>query len=553
MYQLDNLDREFVLARASAFRDQLKRHLDGTLPTEAFTPLRLRSGLYRMLHAYMLRINIPYGTLSAAQLRKLADVADRWDRGYGHFTTRQNMQLNWIALNDVPDILQDLAEVGLHTIQSSGNCIRNVTADPLAGAGADATADPRPVAELIRQWAAGHPEFNWLPRKFKIAVTGSDQGREALRFHDIGLRLVSRDGAPGFEVSLGGGLGRTPMVGKVLRDFLPQEDLLPWLEAAIQVYNLRGRRDNKYKARVKITLLETGIDALAAEIESRLPLERARFNGAEQNLLHHLQTAFAPPAFDELPMEGFDRAWSHDPVFRAFVRTNTIAHRRADHAIVTISLKRHGDAPGDASSAQMRLIAALAESFSHGEIRVSQRQNLILPHVHKANLPELHARLRSAGLATANAGLLSDIIACPGMDYCDLATAHSIPVARDIARHFKARESDIGPLSIKVSGCINACAHHHVGDIGILGLQKGGVESYQITLGGNPGPQATIGRPLGPGFSRQAILGAVETIIDSYLALRRDRDESFAALVRRLGTAPFRAALYGEKEKPHAA
>jgi len=553
MYQPTEFDRDFLRARAATFRDQLSRHLGGELSSDQFTPLRLRSGLYRMLHAWMLRINIPYGTLNPAQLRKLAEVAERWDQGYGHFTTRQNMQLNWIRLKDVPDILDSLAEAGLHTVQSSGNCIRNISADPLAGAVRGEVADPRPVAELIRQWAAGHPEFNWLPRKFKIAVTGTTHGREALRLHDIGLRLITRNGAPGFEVSLGGGLGRTPMVGQILRDFLPQEDLLPWLEAALQVYNLQGRRDNKFKARIKITLLETGIQALAAQIETHFKMQKARFGGADQNALARLSAMFRAPAYEDLPLAPWKQALAGNGAFRSFVDTNTQAHRNPDYRIVTISLKRHGAAPGDASAEQMRLIADLAERFAHSEIRVSQRQNLILPHVHKARLPALHDALQSAGLATANAGLVSDIIACPGLDYCDLATAHSIPVAQDISRHFKAREAEIGPLSIKISGCINACAHHHIGDIGILGLQKGGKESYQITLGGSPGPDAAIGRVMGPGFGRDAILGAVEKIIDTYLALRQTPDERFADCLKRIGLAPFKAALYPAKENPRAA
>jgi sulfite reductase (NADPH) hemoprotein beta-component len=555
MYNYNEFDTAFLAARNAQFRAQVERRIDGSLTEEEFRPLRLMNGLYLQLHAYMLRVAIPYGTLNSAQMRQLALLAEKWDKGYGHFTTRQNIQYNWPQLRDVPDMLDALAEVGLHAIQTSGNTIRNVTADHFAGAAADELADPRPVAELIRQWSTDHPEFQFLPRKFKIAVTGSPNDRAVTRAHDIGLRMVARDDVAGFEVIVGGGLGRTPMIGQVIRDFLPRGDLLPYLEAIVSVYNLLGRRDNKYKARIKITVHENGIDTIRDLVEERFDTLRTAFNGADQALLAQIEPQFAAPDFVTKPADAYDAAYAADPVFRAWADTNLSAHRRNDHAIVSISLKAHGATPGDATAGQMRLMADLAAKYAYDELRISHEQNVILPHVARADLPAVHAALKSAELATANIGLISDIIACPGMDYCALATARSIPIAQEIATHFDALklEHDIGPLKIKISGCINACGHHHVGHIGILGLDRAGVENYQITLGGDGTEDAVIGERAGPGFAAEDLLPAIERLVRAYLELREDRSETFLDAYRRLGLAPFKAALYPEARDRHAA
>ena len=546
MYDYTDFDEAFVRARVAQFTDQVERRLDGSLSEDEFRPLRLMNGLYLQLHAYMLRVAIPYGTLSPAKLRQLAWIADTWDKGYGHFTTRQNIQFNWPKLPDVPAILSALADVGMHAIQTSGHCVRTVTADHFAGAAADEVADPRPYAELLRQWSTDHPEFQFLPRKFKIAITGASADRAVTAAHDIGLRIVRNEaGETGFQVLVGGGLGRTPMVGMVVRDFLPEADLLPYVEAVLSIYNVIGRRDNKYKARIKITLHETGKPEITRMIEERFAELRPLFGGADQALFRDIQAAFAPPVLRDAPVAAFDAAYKADPAFRAFVDTNVAPHRHPDHAIVTISLKAHGETPGDATSDQMRLVADLAERHGHGDIRVSHEQNLILPHVHKSDLPALHAALKSAGLATANVGLLSDIIACPGMDYCSLATARSIPVAQEIAQRFKELdlEHEIGPLKLKISGCINACGHHHVGHIGILGLDRAGVENYQITLGGDGTADMVIGDKTGPGFAYDQVTGAVERILRAYLALREAPEETFLQAFRRVGMEPFKTAL----------
>ena len=555
MYNYSEFDHAFLAERNAQFRAQVARRIDGSLTEDEFKPLRLMNGLYLQLHAYMLRVAIPYGTLNSAQMRQLAYLAERWDKGYGHFTTRQNIQYNWPQLPDVPDMLDALAEVGLHAIQTSGNTIRNVTADHFAGAAADELADPRPVAELIRQWSTDHPEFQFLPRKFKIAITGSPHDRAVTRAHDIGLRMVARDGETGFEVIVGGGLGRTPMIGQVIRDFLPRADLLPYLEAIVSVYNLLGRRDNKYKARIKITVHENGIDTIRTLVEDRFTTLRSAFNGADQALLAQIEPQFAAPDFVAKPADAFDAAYAADPIFRSWADTNLTAHKRADHAILSISLKAHGATPGDATAAQMRVMADLAATYAYDELRISHEQNVILPHVARADLPAVHAALKAAGLATANIGLISDIIACPGMDYCALATARSIPIAQEIATHFDALklEHDIGPLKIKISGCINACGHHHVGHIGILGLDRAGVENYQITLGGDGTEDAVIGERAGPGFAAEELLPAIERLIRTYLDLREGREETFLDAYRRLGLAPFKAALYPDARERDAA
>ena len=550
MYKYSDFDAAFVAERNRQFRAQVQRRIDGSLTEDEFKPLRLMNGLYLQLHAYMLRVAIPYGTLNSRQVHKLADIADRWDKGYGHFTTRQNIQFNWPELHDVPDMLDALAEVQMHAIQTSGNTIRNVTADHFAGAAADEIADPRPVAELIRQWSTDHPEFQFLPRKFKVAVTGSPNDRAVTRAHDIGLRMIERDGEAGFEVLVGGGLGRTPMIGKVLRDFLPRADLLPYLEAIVSVYNLLGRRDNKYKARIKITVHENGLEDFAARVEERFALVRQSFTGVDQQMLDAIEADFAPPAFRVEDDRAYRDARQHYPAFRSWADTNLAPHRAPGYAIVTISLKAHGATPGDATSAQMRLMADLAKRYGHDELRISHEQNVILPHVHRNDLPSIYSALRAAGLGTANVGLISDIIACPGMDYCALATARSIPIAQEIATRFDELklEHDIGPLKIKISGCINACGHHHVGHIGILGLDRAGVENYQITLGGDGTQDAAIGERAGPGFSAEEIIPAIERLVLAYLDLRSEPEETFLQTYRRIGLAPFKAALYPEAQ-----
>ena len=556
MYKYNDFDSAFIAERNAQFRAQVARRINGNLTEDEFKPLRLMNGVYLQLHAYMLRVAIPYGTLNSRQMDQLAMIAERWDKGYGHFTTRQNIQFNWPRLTDIPDILDALAEVEMHAIQTSGNTIRNVTADHFAGAAADEIDDPRPYAELIRQWSTDHPEFQFLPRKFKIAVTGSEYDRAVTRAHDIGLCMVRRGDQIGFEVIVGGGLGRTPIIGKVLRDFLPVADLLPYLEAVVSVWNIIGRRDNKYKARIKITVHENGIDAIRDQVETRFIELRPSYDGADQGILEQIKSAFAKPAFKSASLDGFDVAYQNDPIFRSWVDTNIAAHATQGYAIASISIKAHGQTPGDATAEQMRVIASLAHRFGHDEIRISHEQNVILPHVHKSDLPQVHAELKAAGLATANIGLISDIIACPGMDYCALATARSIPIAQQIATRFDdlKLEHDIGHLQIKISGCINACGHHHVGHIGILGLDRAGVENYQITLGGDATETAALGTRVGPGFSADDILPAIERLIFAYLAIRQDAEETFLQTYRRVGIEPFQSALYDPQDtQAHAA
>ncbi|MHA3914644.1 nitrite/sulfite reductase [Halovulum sp. GXIMD14793] len=552
MYSYSEFDKDYVRARVAEFRSQVDRRLDGSLTEDEFKPLRLMNGLYLQLHAYMLRVAVPYGTLKSAQMRQLAMIADRWDKGYGHLTTRQNIQFNWPKLRDVPDILDALADVEMHAIQTSGNCIRNVTSDHYAGAAADEIEDPRPTAELLRQWSTDHPEFTYLPRKFKIAITGSPNDRAVTRAHDIGLRMVrDQAGAPGYEVIIGGGLGRTPMIGRTVRSFLPKADLLPYLEAILQVYNLHGRRDNKYKARIKILVHETGFEALQAQIEEVFEHQRTLIKPADPDLIADLDAAFAPPQWVTQPIPDLP----DDAGFRAFLDTNVLAHKRPDYAIVNVSIKPIGGVPGDVTSDQMRVLADLAERYGHDDLRISHEQNIVLPHVHRADLPGVYEALRAAGLATANIGLISDIIACPGMDYCALATARSIPVAQQISEAFSDLDAqhDIGPLKIKISGCINACGHHHVGHIGILGLDRAGVENYQITLGGDGRETTAIGTRTGPGFAHDEIVPAIERLIAAYLSIREDASETFLQTYQRAGMEPFKAALYETEGTPRAA
>ncbi len=551
MYRYDEFDQTIVDQRVSQFRDQVARRLSGELSEDEFKPLRLMNGLYLQLHAYMLRVAIPYGTLSSRQMRRLADVARRYDKDYGHFTTRQNIQYNWPELKDVPDILLDLAEVEMHAFQTSGNCIRNVTADQFAGAAADEIEDPRIYGEIIRQWSTLHPEFSFLPRKFKIAITGSPNDRAAVKVHDIGLRmLLNDDGEPGFEVMAGGGQGRTPMIAKTVRAFLPKEHLLSYLEAILRVYNMYGRRDNMYKARIKILVHEIGIEEFSAKVEE----EWAHMKGTSVDLPeeeeHRIRAHFAPPLLEVLPMYSpeFEDRKREDAAFARWARVNLFPHKTPGHAIVNLSLKPEGGVPGDATAEQMEAVADLSDQYSQGEIRVTHEQNLVLPHVKQADLYALWQSLESLGLATPNVGLVTDIISCPGMDYCSLATARSIPVAQRITERFDdiARVHDVGDLKIKISGCINACGHHHVGHIGILGVDKKGEEFYQVTLGGDASENAAIGKIVGPAFSYDDVVDAVETIVNTYVETRED-GERFLDTYARLGLEPFKEKLYGTR------
>ncbi len=538
---------EYLRHRSAQFRQQVERRLDGSLTEDEFRPLRLMNGVYLQLHAYMLRVAIPYGTISPDQMRTLALLAEKWDKGYGHWTTRQNIQFNWPKLVDIPDMLDALADVGLHAIQTSGNTIRNVTTDAFAGAAADEVTDPRPYAELLRAWSTDHAEFQFLPRKFKIAVSAGATDRAVVAAHDIGLRLVRNDaGELGFQVWIGGGLGRTPLLGQVVREFLPEADLLPYVEAIISAYNLSGRRDNKYKARIKITVAERGLDVMREEIEAEFQNRRAAFTGVDQTLLAELKQAYAAPLFRTAPEGDYEAERAAHAAFRSWTDTNLSAHKAPGYASVTVTFKAPGQTPGDASAEQMRLLADLAERYGHHDLRISHEQNVVLPHVHKSDLYALYQELRAAGLATANAGLISDIVACPGMDYCTLATARSIPIAQDIAEHFRARglEDEIGKFNIRISGCINACGHHHLGHIGILGLDRAGVENYQITLGGDGYEIPAIGQRAGAGFPAEEVVPAIDRVIDTYLEQRASADERFIDTYRRVGVAPFKAALY---------
>jgi len=549
MYVYDDFDEKFVRERAAQFRDQVERRLSGKLSEAHFRPLRLMNGVYLQLHAYMLRVAVPYGTLSSPQLRQLAMIATKYDKGYGHFTTRQNIQFNWPKLKDLPDILDDLADVGMHAIQTSGNCIRNVTSDQWAGVAADEVTDPRPYAELMRQWSSLHPEFSYLPRKFKIAITGAESDRAAIAFHDIGIQVLKNDaGEIGFAVYVGGGLGRTPMVGKKIRDFISLDDLLPYLVAILRAYNLEGRRDNKYKARIKILVHETGIDGFKAKVEKIFDgLEKDKLR-APAGEIERIQGFFDLPDYDavEANPEALTKARSENAAFDSWVKRNVAAHKQAGYAIANISLKPIAGIPGDATDEQMTLVADLAEKYSFGEIRVTHEQNLVLAHVKEKELFELWQALVPAGLATANIGAITDMITCPGLDYCALATARSIPIAQKISEKFadQKRQEDIGDLKVKISGCINACGHHHAGHIGILGLDKKGEEYYQITLGGSGDENAAVGEILGPGFSGDDVAGAIDTLVNRYVELRNETTETFLEVVKRVGLEPFKEALY---------
>jgi sulfite reductase (NADPH) hemoprotein beta-component len=550
MYLYDEFDRQMVEDRTREFRLQAARRLAGEITEDQFKPLRLMNGLYLQMHAYMLRIAIPYGTLRTEQLRRLAHVARTYDKGYGHFTTRTNLQLHWIKLKDAPDAIASLAEVGLHAIQTSGNCIRNVTADPYAGATADEIDDPRVWAEAIRQWSTVHPEFSYLPRKFKIAVTAAEKDRAAIRAYDIGLHLRrTRDGQLTFEVMVGGGQGRTPYLAKTIREHLPAARLLSYLEAILRVYNRFSRRDNIHKQRIKILVNTLGVEEFTRQVEA----DFAQIDGAEVDLpdteLARIRARFHQHAFEPQPAFSavLETAKAADPEFARFTRRNLHPHKVPGYAILDISLKRPGDTPGDATSEQMELVADLADKYSLGEVRVHYTQNLVLPHVKLADVPAVYAELVKAGLATANIDLITDIIACPGLDYCTLANARAIPVAQAIARRFADmdRAEKIGELPIRISGCINACGHHHLGAIGILGVDKKGEEYYQLSLGGSGGDDAALAQILGPAMPPAHIPDAIDAMVETYLSIRQD-GERFLDTVRRAGLQPFKEAVYAE-------
>jgi sulfite reductase (NADPH) hemoprotein beta-component len=549
MYIYDDFDRTLVAERVAEFRDQVRRRLSGELTEEEFKPLRLMNGIYLQLHAYMARIAIPYGTLSSEQLRMLAHVGRRYDRGYGHFTTRQNIQFNWIKLEDLPEAMADLARAGLHGMQTSGNCVRNVTTDQWAGVAAEEVEDPRVWAEILRQHCTMHPEFTFLPRKFKIALTASSHDRAAIKVHDIGLRL-HRNGAGevGFEVIVGGGLGRTPFIGKTIKPFLPKRDLVSYVEAILRVYNQAGRRDNIYKARLKILVHDLGADAFAKEVEAEwLPIKDGAL-ALDPAVIADIAVRFRYPDYprlDDNPPE-LSRLRKADRRFDAWLDNSVTNHKVPGHAIVTLSLKPEGGAPGDATSDQMDAIADLADRYSYGEIRVCHEQNLVLPHVAQRDLPALWRALDAVGLATPNVGLVSDIIACPGLDYCSLANTRAIPVAQELTRRFRDLElaRGLGRLHINISGCINACGHHHVGHIGILGVEKNGEEFYQITIGGRADEKAELGALLGPAVPYAQVADVVEDIVAAYVELRERPDESFVQTVKRLGVEPFKERVY---------
>ncbi|MBX9896805.1 MAG: nitrite/sulfite reductase [Qipengyuania sp.] len=542
MYRYDHYDQAMVDARVAEFRDQARRRLEGRLTEDQFKPLRLMNGLYLQLHAYMLRVAIPYGTLDARQMRALADIADKYDRGYGHFTTRQNIQYNWIKLEEAADLLADLAKVEMHAIQTSGNCIRNISSDHFAGAAADEVADPRPYAELLRQWSSFHPEFSALPRKFKIAVIASERDRAAMRLHDIGIRIVARDGAIGAQFWIGGGMGRTPMIAPCIREFVPIDQFVTYAEAALRVYNRYGRRDNKFKARIKILVHELGAAEYARQVE--------------EEFAHLLTLGIEPPAAElariaeqfteQLPNNHEQALEDHDPDFAPWAERNTHPHKQPGYISAVISLKPVGGIPGDASADQMRLMADLAERYGTGELRVTHTQNIVLPHVRQGDLHTLWTALDEAGLGAANIDTAEDIIACPGLDYCSLANARSIPVAQKISQRFaeSGKTAALGELKLKISGCINACGHHHAGHIGILGVDRKGTENYQLLLGGSEAEDVSLGKIAGPGFDEAGIVDAVETAAEVYLRERRDQ-ERFLDTYRRIGMEPFKEALYG--------
>ena len=557
MYRYDEFDHALVRERIAQFRRQVERRMKGELDEEQFRPLRLMNGLYLQLHAYMLRINVPYGSLSSGQLRRLAHITRIYDRDFGHFTTRQNLQLNWIRLHQVPDLLTELAEVDMNAMQSSGNCVRNITSDQFAGRIKEEIADPRPWCEIIRQWSILHPEFSYLPRKFKIAVTASPTDRAAVRVHDIGLHLKrNAAGELGFEVVVGGGLGRMPFIGKTIREFLPPQDLLSYLEAILRVYNLGGRRDNIHRARIKVQVNAVGAEKFRELVETEWEqIKASPLLAVAEEEIRRIHAYFAPPAWEKLPDIAAElRAQGErEPAFGQWLKANIVEHRTPGYAIVNVPLKTPGRVPGDATSAQMDAVADLADRYSFGELRISHRQNLVLVDVRQQDLLALWRELVSLELAAPNVGLISDMIACPGLDYCALANARSISVAQAIGEKFAdpAVATDLGNLTINISGCMNACGHHHVGHIGILGVEKNGQEFYQLTLGGSSDQNTSLGDRLGPGVSADDVPVVIERIVDRYKLIRTP-GEKFLETYRRVGMDEFKQAAYGDKKKEHA-
>jgi len=551
MYAYDELDRTLINERVSEFRDQVKRRLSGELTEDEFKMLRLQNGVYLQLHAYMFRVAIPYGTLSSKQLRRLAHVARRYDRGYGHFTTRQNIQYNWIKLSDLPDALADLAEVGIHAMQTSGNNMRNVTSDQWAGVAPGEVEDPRIWSEILRQHTTLHPEFSFLPRKFKIAITASEHDRAAIKVHDIGLRLhQNADGETGFEVLVGGGLGRTPFIAKTIKPFVHGRDILSYVEAILRVYNQYGRRDNIYKARIKILVHELGIEKFSREVEEEWKQMDGGGLTLDHSVIEEVRSRFSYPAYEKLPhMPDELKQAAADPLFERWRKNSVAPHKVQGYSIVTLSLKPVGGPPGDATADQMDAVADLADKYSFGEIRVGHEQNLVLPHVAKRDLPKLWKALDRLGLATPNVNLVTDIIACPGLDYCSLANARSIPIAQELTRRFANHDTAemIGRLHINISGCINACGHHHVGHIGILGVEKNGEEFYQITIGGRADENAQMGALIGPAVPYAEVADVIEDIVEAYLALRDRPEELFVDTVKRLGVEPFKERVYATR------
>ena len=550
MYRYDEFDETIVRERIAEFSGQVARRMSGELTEDQFKPLRLMNGLYLQLHAYMLRVAVPYGQLNSRQMERLAHIARVYDKGYGHFTTRQNIQYNWPALKDTPAILQELADVEMHAIQTSGNCIRNVTSDQFAAAAADEVEDPRVWSEVLRQWSTFHPEFSYLPRKFKIAVTGAVQDRAAVQLHDIGIHIVKgAGGEPLFNVYVGGGQGRTPFVAPLIKAGVKAEDLLSYLEACLRVYNRHGRRDNIYKARIKILVSALGAEEYARQADAEWQEIKDGVLKLPEEEVERIRAYFAPPEFETLPArsDAFETARAEDKAFARWTRINLHPHKAPGYSSLTISLKPIGGIPGDASADQMDAVAKLAKLYSFDEVRVTHEQNLVLPHVKLDDVFALWSELKAHDLATPNASLISDIIACPGLDYCDLANARSISIAQDISNLFAdlERQEEIGELKIKISGCINACGHHHVGHIGILGVDKHGEEFYQLLLGGRADEHARLAKGAGKGMSYDAVPGAVERVVARYLKERRDKSERFIDVFERIGAAPFEEAIHG--------
>ena len=543
MYKYSKIDKRILANRTKQFKNQVNRRLNGMLSEEEFKPLRLMNGLYLQLHAYMLRVAIPYGELSSEQLRKLAYIADNYDRGYGHFTTRQNIQFNWPKLPEVPEILEELSKVEMHAIQTSGNCIRNISADHLAGLTLEEVEDPRPWCEIIRKWSTFHPEFSFLPRKFKIAITGCSVDRAAIMVHDIGLRLIKRNKLIGFEVYVGGGQGRSPFIAKKIKNFLPKKNILNYLEAILTTYNQLGRRDNIYKARIKILLNELGIDKFKSLVERNF---RKFFNQKLQLDKTQISDIFDFFKLPELKKNSIKIKLIKNSKFDYWKQQNTVPHKNPNYSIILISLKAPGKPPGDATSKQMRDLADISDEFSFGEVRVTHEQNLVLPHVENSKIYDLWLKLTNLNLATPNIGLITDTICCPGMDYCALATARSIPISQKITNHFKTYQEQkrLGDLKIKISGCINACGHHHVGNIGILGLDRKGQEFYQITLGGSARENASIGQIIGPSFSEKDLISAIEKILKTYEKNRVNENDDFLTVFKRIGIKEFKKELY---------